>query len=309
MCFQDEKAGFVVLKIISEPISATLQTVVVANTIDVRNITEKTSINVLTFDLGGGTFDTTICNILVDEFMGRWTTTFAPLIVDGNHTLGGQDVNHLLAKLIKKKISSKLRHDWDEVTDLELYDCIEDNIKKSFTEKVRKVKTKLTLTNDSNNLVYNGDITILKKDYMSALEPFIEKIKKPLKSLKKHLEETDRKLDVAIAVGGSSNLHFVNGIIKDVFGEDLEIIHPETKNTAVAEGATVQCHIEIHKNKSFHTVDLVPLDLGIGVHNGKVIKLIEKGIIALIFFFDFFFQFLCLYCLYNKNRSTSSCCR
>lgn len=211
-------AGLEVVGIVTEPVAAALS-------LGIGNEQEQT---IMVYDLGGGTFDTTIMKIGAGKV--------EVVAVEGNRTLGGADWDEALVGLLISKFAQAtstdeddLRGDEDFLNEVQL---TAEDVKKSLTKK-KEVPV--------SNLQYEGKrekIMVSRDEFEVATQHLI----------KQTIEISQRTIDIAkeknpgltvdrvLLVGGSSRMPQVAAALKN----DLDW---DTENTnfdlAVAEGAAI----------------------------------------------------------------------
>jgi molecular chaperone DnaK len=162
-----ENVGFKKVETIAEPTAAAIQ--YAAHGLDIK---EKSYI--LTFDIGAGTLDITVMLILSENgeiIPGEVCTS-------GNESLGGIDIDDLLAEYIMSKYNLNFENDLD--------------LKATFTEEVEKAKVNLsTLDNVPLSLPDQRNIFLSQKEIEYVLnskksspqdnESFLEKCRGPIR--------------------------------------------------------------------------------------------------------------------------------
>ncbi|MFJ2621484.1 Hsp70 family protein [Glutamicibacter sp. NPDC087344] len=212
-----QMANLDVVGIVTEPVAAALS-------IGSRSDGPET---IMVYDLGGGTFDTTIMR--VDS--GKVSV----LAIDGNRVLGGSDWDRALIDLIADRFVSEAdledddpRHDEEFMQDLALK---AEELKKSLT---RKENAKIRPDYAGKRV----DIDVLRSDFEEAtahlLEQTIEIAERTVKTAQG--KNPDLKIDRVLLVGGSSRMPMVRNALKDRLGweaQDTEF------DLAVAKGAAI----------------------------------------------------------------------
>jgi heat shock 70kDa protein 1/2/6/8 len=253
-------AGLNVLRIINEPTAAAL-----SYGLDKKDCDDM---NVLIFDLGGGTFDVSILNI--DDGM------FEVLATAGDTHLGGEDFDNILLNHFMTEFKRKHKLDLS-----------------SNKRSVRRLKTacerlKRTLSSVTNATIeleslyegvdFNSSLTRARLENMcgSYFQKCTVTVSKVL---------VDSKLDKSnihevVLVGGSTRIPKIQNMLSEYFGgkELCKSINPDE---AVAYGAAVQAAIlsgnSDEKLNEILLVDVTPLSLGIETAGGIMAKVIARN--------------------------------
>jgi len=253
-------AGLNVLRIINEPTAAAL-----AYGLDKK---ECDDLNVLIFDLGGGTFDVSILNI--DDGM------FEVKATAGDTHLGGEDFDNILLKHFTQEFKRKHKHD------------ISDN-----KRSVRRLKTacerlKRTLSSVTNATIeleslyegidFNSSLTRARFDNMcdGYFKNCMDTVNKVLVDAK--MDKSD--ISEIVLVGGSTRIPKIQDMLSKSFG-GKELCRNINPDEAVAYGAAVQAAVlggdNSEKLNEILLVDVTPLSLGIETAGGIMAKVINRN--------------------------------
>lgn len=212
-----EIAGLDVVGIVTEPVAAALS-------LGIRGESAET---ILVYDLGGGTFDTTI--------MAVESGKVEVVAVDGNRTLGGADWDDALVELIIDRFAEQAGIDTsgpasDDEFMLELRLDTEET-KKSLTKR-EKVTVRCVWEE------HKEMVEVTRAEFESATEHLLSQT---LEICERALETAKGKrpgltIDRVLLVGGSSRMPMVSAALKDKLGWDAE---PTDFDLAVAKGAAI----------------------------------------------------------------------
>ncbi|KAM0029150.1 putative Heat shock protein 70 family [Helianthus debilis subsp. tardiflorus] len=255
-------AGLNIIRIINEPTAAAI-----AYGLDKRTSITK-EMNLLIFDLGGGTFDVSVVTI---EKGGN----FKVLAIDGDAHLGGQDFNNRMVQhcvqefkriwnkdLTKnRKALGRLRNACENAkrnlsttaqTSIEI-DCLHEGI--DFSMKISRAKFE-----ELNKDLFNKCIRAVKKCLSDA-----------------NIEKSS--VDEIILVGGSTRIPKVQSMLQEFFyGKELcKSVNPDE---VVAYGATIMATYLTLSSRSVPNVvlyDVTPLSLGIEVEGEKMSVVISRN--------------------------------
>ena len=255
-------AGLEVKRIINEPTAAAL-----AYGMD-KAQGDRT---VAVYDLGGGTFDSSIIEIA--EVDGEHQ--FEVLATNGDTFLGGEDFDlrliEFLADEFKKENSIDLHNDPLALQRLK--------------EAAEKAKIELSSSQQTEvNLPYitadaTGPKHLVVKLSRSKLESLVENlVKRSLEPVKIALDDaglSPSEVQDVILVGGQTRMPMVQQAVADFFGKDArKDVNPDE---AVAMGASIQGAVLAGDVKDVLLLDVTPLTLGIETMGGVATPLIEKN--------------------------------
>jgi molecular chaperone DnaK len=212
------RAGFNVLKIISEPTAAALA-------YGLRPSQKKQS--VLVYDLGGGTFDISLVEITPTELRVRAT--------DGDHNLGGKDWDERLMTYLASQFEQEFGVELlgDDVNEL----------------RVQAEQLKLALTAKQNATVRVqaqgnvGTYTVTREQFESLTGDLMERTQLLTEHVLEESHLSWSNLDGVLPVGGSTRMPMVLNYIEQMSGRPA--MGGINKDEAVALGATIQAAMEI----------------------------------------------------------------
>lgn len=255
-----EIAGLNVKRIINEPTAAALAFGVDKSDKDM---------NVVIYDIGGGTSDVSVLN-----FGGG---VFEVISTNGNSHLGGDDIDAVIVKWIVEEFKNS------DGIDLSKDPMAMQRLK----EAAEKAKIELSTNMATDiNLPYITAVDGAPKHLVLNLtrakfEQLISHIVKELNDLcleALKLSKLDKKdINEVILVGGSTRVPAVAKVAKDVF--DKEPSHSVNPDEAVALGAAIQGAV-LNNEKGVGDIvllDVTPLDLGIETLGGVMTKLIDAN--------------------------------
>ena len=256
-------AGLEVLRIINEPTAAAL-----AYGVDKA---DKEDRKVAVYDLGGGTFDVSIIDIInVDG-----EKQIEVLSTNGDTFLGGEDFDQRLMDFLvsefKKDSGIDLKNDTLSLQRLK--------------EAAEKAKIELSSTAQTTvNLPYitadasgpkHLNITLTRAKFESMVEDLIARSIEPCKTAMKDAKVNASDIDEVILVGGQTRMPAVQEAVEKFFGKTpRKDVNPDE---AVAAGAAIQGAVLSGEKNDVLLLDVTPLSLGIETMGGVFTKLITKN--------------------------------
>ena len=270
-------AGLEVLRIINEPTAASL-----AYGLDKRN---RGIIAV--YDLGGGTFDISI--LKVEDGV------FQVLATHGDTRLGGDDIDHLLMRVVLDDVAGSASRDSAYAgpagsaprdpaptesgsvgrvprsgpADLELVQAVRKAV----------IQAKLDLSEHET-----AEIRVDAAGYRRALSrgefedlirPIVERTIEPVRQALSDAGLEPKDVDEAVLVGGSTRIPLVRQTVASLFGRTP---HSELNpDEVVAIGAAIQADILISGRREMLLLDVTPLSLGIETMGGVTSKIIIRN--------------------------------
>ena len=258
-----EIAGLKVLRVLPEPTAAALAFG------EGRGKGGK----IFVFDLGGGTFDVSILDI--DKDSGSGESLFEVLSISGDTHLGGDDFDeeliNFLAEEFRKKEGIDLRKDPMALQRLK------EAAEKAKIELSSAMETTVNLpfiTADQNGPKHLN-MTITRSKFESLIEPFMERMRKPVMDALRDAKLQPNQIDEILLVGGSTRVPKVQSLVKNIFNKDPnKSVNPDE---VVAMGAAIQGGIAKGDVKDILVLDATPLSLGVETLGGVMTKLIERN--------------------------------
>ncbi len=252
-------AGLEVVRLVNEPTAAAF-----AYGVDKLG----KSMNLMVFDLGGGTLDVTIME------MGE-EGVFEVKATSGDTQLGGTDMDRTLVDFLVA-----------EFRKLEGIDISKDKVAmQRLQEAAEKAKIELSTTLDSEvNLPFltatnegpkHFSYKLTRAKLESLIQPIIDRCRQPLERAVADAKLSKDKVDKIILVGGPTRMPIVQRFVENFMGRKVERgIDPME---CVAMGAAVQAGILAGDVKDILLLDVTPLSLGIETLGGVFTKLIERN--------------------------------
>ena len=253
-------AGLDVVRLVNEPTAASL-----AYGLDKS---EEEDMNIMVYDLGGGTLDVTIM-----EFGGG---VFEVRSTSGDTQLGGTDMDNVLIKYLADEFKAQ------EGVDL----MDNDQAVQRLREAAEKAKIELSTTTTTEvNLPFiamgadgtpkNLIISLTRAKLEELVDSIVEKSGKPMQQALDDAKMSKSEIDKIILVGGPTRMPIVQKFVEKFIGKPVERgIDPME---CVSMGAAIQGGVLAGEIKDIVLLDVTPLSLGIETLGGVSTTLIERN--------------------------------
>ena len=238
----------------------------------------KSKEKIMTFDLGGGTFDLTILNITkIDDD----TLSFKTELTDGDIHLGGSDFDKMLMEYCinyfceENELNKEQR---DEITN-NLLICRRLKTKCESAKKLLSVKYEAIIQFD--NFYNDTDLTIKIKleEFNDICASLFQRIKDIILKVLKEAKIKEDDINKVILIGGATRMSGIRTLLINLFGEN-KIKSDINPDEAVAIGATLEAaKIQIKQNLNFVLQDIIPFNIGVLIKNPDVNDTAHKEII------------------------------
>lgn len=265
-----EIAGLNVRRIIDEPTAAAIA----------YGFDKDEDQILLVYDLGGGTFDVSILEII--------SGVFQVLAIKGNNMLGGDDFDQRVVEYLVEQFREKEGIDLGEDRQAlqKLRDASEEaKIELSDVQKTNTLIEGITMT-DKGPLTLDEDLSRAKLE--SLIGDLIESTIKPTRQAIEDAGLTPEDINNVVLVGGSTRIPMVQRIVREILNrEPRKDVNPDE---CVALGAAIQSGLlasldrELEDTAADRTetegpviVHLTPFSLGVGLVNDQYGVIIERN--------------------------------
>ncbi|SDA68769.1 molecular chaperone DnaK [Methanobrevibacter millerae] len=253
-------AGLDVVRLVNEPTAASL-----AYGLDKQDADD---INIMVYDLGGGTLDVTIM-----EFGGG---VFEVRSTSGDTQLGGTDMDNVLLNYLADEFKAK------EGIDLRDNDQAVQRLREA-AEKA-KIELSTTLTTEvnlpfiamgSDGTPKNLIISLTRAKLEELVDSIVQKSGQPMQQALDDAKMSKSEIDKIILVGGPTRMPCVQAYVEKFIGKPVERgIDPME---CVSMGAAIQGGVLAGEIKDLVLLDVTPLSLGIETLGGVSTTLIERN--------------------------------
>ena len=225
-------------------------------------------LNIMVYDLGGGTLDVTIM-----EFGGG---VFEVKSTSGDTQLGGTDMDNA--------ILNYLASEFEKENGINLMD--NDQAVQRLREAAEKAKIELsTVLTTEVNLPFiamgadgspkNLIVTLTRAKLEELVDGIVKKSGKPMQQALDDAKMSKNDIDKIILVGGPTRMPIVQKYVEDFIGKPIERgIDPME---CVSMGAAIQGGVLAGEIKDLVLLDVTPLSLGIETLGGVSTTLIERN--------------------------------
>lgn len=257
-------AGLNVLRLVNEPTAAAL-----AYGLEKSEKDES----ILVFDLGGGTFDVSLLEVMKDE---DGFSTIEVRATNGDNHLGGDDWDQRIVKWLVDKVKTNTGVDLsnDKIAIQRLRDSAEQAKKELSSATSTQISLQYLSMGESGPVHLDERLT--RAHFEEMTQDLLERTRKPFEQVIVDAKIQVSDIDHVVLVGGSTRMPAVAEMVKTLTGgkEANKSVNPDE---VVASGAALQTGIIQGDRNDVLLIDVTPLSLGIETKGGVMTTLIKRN--------------------------------
>lgn len=251
------------IRIINEPTAASLS----------YGLKYHNDVNLLVFDLGGGTLDITYLN--VDDGI------FEILKTTGDNLLGGEDFTKLIIQDVINNFKIDNKHfKLDDNVIKKKWNLLREKCEDFKCNKIDNIYIENFYDDDNNNIQLTLNYKRSRNSIKYLFDDKLKKIEDILDIFFTDENVSKDDINYIILVGGSSKLIEIRSLLEFYF-KGKELMCTLNPDLVVSIGAAIQGYLISNPNEEFSKnialVDILPLSIGIESDSGNMTKIVSKG--------------------------------
>ena len=244
----------------------------------------KESKTALAYDLGGGTMDVSVINVISDD-SGK-NLKFDVEGIAGDPKLGGDDFDEIITEKFFEKFNKQMSEKGIELSDADKVEA-----RRELLDMAEEAKIKLSnvdnYTTKKYVLGYEFETSLTRKEFETSIENLVQKT---IDEVHKAIDDagmTVENINEVFLVGGSSRIPLVREKLIKIFSEEKLARSLASKavdpDEAVAKGAAIYAKFldtKAHGGLLDHEIrlmDIAPLSIWLKLADNKLMRLVKKG--------------------------------
>ena len=249
------------IRIINEPTSASLA----------YGLKYHNDVNLLVFDLGGGTLDITFLNS--DDGL------FEILKTTGDNLLGGEDFTKLIINdVISSFIENNKNYKINENILKKKYSLLRNLCEEFKCGNIKNICIPNFYDDQENNIQLSLNYNKKRNEISHLFSHLIDRIKNILDIFL--IDDSKNDINYIVLVGGSTKLIELKSFLNYYF-KNISIVNNLDPDLVVSFGASIQGYLinnpDCEFSQNIALVDILPLSIGVESDEGSMAKIIEKG--------------------------------
>ncbi len=252
---------------------------------DSCNVTKQEGRKIMVCDMGGGTTDITVADMLPSTNNDNGTeASFHVLGTAGERRLGGDDMDEALASFV---VQNKLKNN----------SCCFDQSNKQEWNKLRMFccqakeslcgNVKDSLPQNEATISINDDISVIitQQEFCNVIQHLVDRVALLVEKTLQSCNCTYKSIDEVILVGGATRTPAIRKMLQSKFKKN-ELCYSIDADAAVAQGAAIQCAIisglvPKHELRNALMLDALPHTIGVLVSTSNddelYVPILESG--------------------------------
>lgn len=265
-----EIAGFNVRRVIDEPTAAAMA----------YGLDKDQDQTIMVYDLGGGTFDVSIIEVM--------SGVFRVMAIQGNTQLGGDDFDQRILQFLVEEFKNEHGVDLnnDPVAIMRLRDASEEA--KIELSEINETQVLIEAITMGEKGPLTLDYTLTRSKFEDLIRDLVEKTVEPMNTAIKDAGLTIDQITAVLLVGGSTRIPLVLNTVKSVAGRNpvRDISPDEVVGLGAAVQTLVLAPLEGDMEDSMATfyskekpviIHMTPFSLGVALQNDTFAPIIERN--------------------------------
>lgn len=225
----------------------------------------------LIFDLGGGTFDVSILDIV----RNNGNIDVNVISSQGDHELGGKDFDKAILEYLNEKFSAAVSDDafYDKNTYLEQLMTVEEHVKKKLSEK-EEVSPRFF---GVNGAIFKESIN--RETFESLIDSEIQKVKMLVEGLLSESNIDPSSIENILLVGGSSRIPYFQKYLTNLFNKEPKMLGNVDESVALGAAISAMLRAGVSTSENIKLQDVCNHSYGTFVFDPLINKTFNDIII------------------------------